>query len=188
MSILKKRTYRPFIVLLLSVSLLLLSAQNPPSREYQIKAVFLFNFSQFIEWPQYSFANSQSAFVIGILGEDPFGPYLEKTTENEKVNNHSITIQRYKSIDEIGSCHILFIHSNEADKMPQIISALKGRSVLLVGDTPTFIEQGGMVRFYTLNNKIHLQINPEASKAAGMSISSKLLRLAEIVVPKKNKN
>ena len=77
------------------------SAQAGPSREYQIKAVFLFNFAQFVEWPAVAFAGSNSPLVIGILGGDPFGAYLDETVRDEKVNNRPLAIQRYHQVDEI---------------------------------------------------------------------------------------
>src|SRR5947207_13490122 len=79
------------------------------SKEYQIKAVFLFNFAQFVDWPTNAFPEVQTPLVIGVLGEDPFGSYLDETVRGEKVNNRPLVIQRYRRADEIKSCHILFI-------------------------------------------------------------------------------
>src|SRR2546421_10219007 len=88
---------------------LVASAQTGPSREYQVKAVFLFNFAQFVEWPPAAFAGANSPLVIGILGQDPFGAYLDETVRNEKVNNRLLEIQRYHRVEDIKTCHILFI-------------------------------------------------------------------------------
>src|SRR5256886_15925278 len=74
-------------------------AQAAPSREYQIKAVFLFNFAQFVEWPSVAFAGSNSPLVIGILGGGPFGAYLDENVRDEKVNNRPLAIQRYRQGD-----------------------------------------------------------------------------------------
>ncbi|HXA02484.1 MAG TPA: YfiR family protein [Cytophagaceae bacterium] len=156
-----------------------LSSLNPPSREYQVKAVFLFNFTQFVEWPSNAFS-AGAPMVIGILGDDPFGSYLDETVSGENVNGHPLVIQRYRKIEDVKSCHVLFISTSETNNIEQIVASLKGRSILTVSDTPGFIQQGGIIRFFTSNNKIQFQINPEAARAAGLSISSKLLRLAEI--------
>jgi preprotein translocase subunit Sec61beta len=53
-----------------------------------------------------------------------------------------------------------------------------------VGDAEGFIQKGGIVRFVTEENKIHLRISPKAAKRANLAISSKILRLAEIVETK----
>ena len=61
-----------------------MSAQTTPSPEYQVKAVFLFNFAQFVDWPSKAFPEPQTPLVIGVVGEDPFGPYLDETVRGEK--------------------------------------------------------------------------------------------------------
>jgi hypothetical protein len=163
-----------------------LFAQSPDSQERQVKAVFLFNFTQFVDWPPSSFADPQSPMIIGILGDDPFGAYLEQAIQNEKINNHPLVIQHYRTVEEIKACHILFINISGKDKLEEIFDALKGRNILTVGDTRNFIRQGGMIRFFNENDKIRFQVNVEAAKAANLAISSKLLRLAEIVTSKNN--
>lgn len=184
MSILKTIAYKLLYTMLLSSSVAILSAQSP-AREYQIKAVFLFNFTQFVEWPESAFPSEETPLVIGILGEDPFNSYLDEVISNEKVNNHPLIIQRFKSIEQIKTCHILFISKSHMDKMTKIMSSLKGKNTLTVSDGSNFIKEGGMVRFVTVNKKIQFQINPEAVKSADLAVSSKLLRLAEIVSNKK---
>jgi len=163
-----------------------LLAQQPGSREYQLKAVFLFNFTQFVEWPPNTFSDPERPLVIGVLGKNPFGNYLNEAVVNEKVNNHPLVVHYYNSIEEVKTCHILFINLSEANKLEQAVTSLKERSILTVSDSPDFPKQGGMIRFYTSNNKIKLQINLEASKAANLVLSSKLLRLAEIFSPPEN--
>lgn len=157
------------------------SAQTGPSREYQVKAVFLFNFAQFVEWPPAAFAGANSPIVIGVLGENPFGTYLDETLRGEEVNNRPLEVQRYQRVDEIKTCHILFISPSETERYDQIFARLQGRSILTVGDTEGFATRGGMIRFLTEQNRIRLRVNVGAAKAAGLTISSQLLRAAEIV-------
>ncbi len=149
--------------------------------EYQLKAVFLFNFTQFVEWPPQAFAETDSPLVIGVLGSDPFGAYLDETVRGETVNGRPLTVHRYNTAKEINHCHVLFISSSEAARLPQILAGLKGKSILTVGDADSFSHDGGMIRFATVANKIRLRIALEAAKAANLSISSKLLRPADIV-------
>lgn len=182
----KLSNVRIFITVLLVINNLALAAQAPPSREYELKAVFLFNFTQFVEWPAATFPSDQAPLVIGILGKNPFGAYLEEIVSGEKVNGHPVAVQYYNSIEEIRSCHILFINLAGAKKGERVVEDLKGRNILTVSDASGFSEQGGMIRLYTKDNKIKFQINLEASKAASLVISSKLLRLADIYIPPKN--
>ena len=171
----------------LVISVLLLSrgvaspAPTPTSPEYQLKAVFLFNFAQFVEWPPTAFPEAKAPLVIGVLGEDPFGPYLDETVRGEKVNNRPLVVQRFRRVEEIKTCHVLFVSRSERERLGQILPSLKGRNILTVGDAEDFAVRGGMIRFVTEKNKIRLRINVDAAKTADLTISSKLLRPAEIV-------
>jgi hypothetical protein len=159
-------------------------AQKAVSNEYQIKAVFLFNFAQFVTWPPEAFASPDQPLRIGILGGDPFGTFLDETVKGEKVGDHPLVIQRYGGVEEVRDCQILFINaSGRGGEVKEILSALKGKSILTVGDKEGFIQGGVMVRFFMEGNKIRLRINPEAAKNAGLTISSKILRLAQISEP-----
>ncbi len=173
-----------FIVLLILLFNNLSSlAQTSGMQEYQLKAVFLLNFTRFVDWPNSAFSSTNSPLVIGILGEDPFGKYLEDAISGETVNGHSVTVQRYNSSEEIKTPHILFLNLPETKTGQQVTEALRGRSILTVSDRPDFLKAGGMIRFFTRDDKIKLEINPEAARAAHLVISSKLLRLAEIFTP-----
>ena len=156
-----------------------IKAQTVAARAYQVKAVFLYNFSQFVEWPPTAFSSNSAPFVIGILGNDPFGSYIDETVAGENMMGHPMVVQRYHTVKDITDCHILFINTD--DDMLQVLTALGNRSILTVSDDKNFAKKGGMIRFFTVNNKVRLRINLSSAKAANLTISSKLLRLAEIV-------
>jgi hypothetical protein len=171
--------------LLLTVALLATGSARAlagPS-EYQVKAVFLFNFAQFVDWPPQSFAGPDAPFVIGVLGEDPFGPQLDQVVRGEMVNQRPLVIERYRSVAEIRDCNILFIGSTENGHLDEILAALRGRSILTVGDADPRGQRGVMIRLVNENNRIRLRIDVAAAKAGNLTISSKLLRPAEIVGP-----
>ncbi|HEY7641001.1 MAG TPA: YfiR family protein [Steroidobacteraceae bacterium] len=155
-------------------------AQAPPT-EYEVKAVFLFNFSQFVDWPAASFADDRSPLVIGVLGSDPFGATLDEIVRGETVNGRALEVRRFPSVEQLATCHILFIDRSQDAQLEAILTALQGRSVLTVGDFAGFAQRGGMIRFVTVGNKIRLRINLGAAQQAKLAISSKLLRPAEIV-------
>lgn len=157
-----------------------------PSREYQLKAVFLYNFAQFTEWPTNAFADAKAPLVIGVLGKNSFGKLLEATVTGEKVNGRNLVVRPYSRVEDINECHLLFISQSEADRIKQILASLKGRSILTVGESENFAVNGGVIRFLTENNKIRLRINTEAAKQAKLTLSSKLLRLAEIIPAERN--
>lgn len=156
----------------------MVSQAQAPTAVNQVKAVFLFNFTQFVTWPSFSFNGSNAPFVIGVLGTDPFGRYLDNVVEGEQVDGHPIVVKRYDEAKEARDCQLLFINkSNPAE----VLKEINNQPVLTVSDADNFARKGGMIRFYVENNKIRLQINARAAKAANLSISSKLLRLANVI-------
>lgn len=159
------------------------AAQSEISKAYQIKAVFLFNFSQFVNWPANPASDAQAPFTIGILGDNPFGDYLEATVRGEKVNGHDLVVQHFQRVEDVKNCEILFVSQSESHHFKDDLAALHGRNILTVGDADGFSKNGGIVRFVTEQNKIHFRIDLEAAKAANLTISSQLLRLAEIINP-----
>ncbi len=159
----------------------LLQSQTSPLPEYKIKAVFLFNFTQFVEWPDDAFNSNNDPFIIGILGTDPFGSYIDQAVAGEKVGTHPITVVRYRSVNEINNCRLLFINIADDDDLRSVLSSLNNRGVLTVSDMKGFAASGGVIGFITQNNKLRLQINISAAKAEGLNVSSKLLSVSTIL-------
>ena len=149
--------------------------------EYQVKAVFVYNFSRFVEWPPQAFSAPDEPFVIGILGGDPFGARLDEAVRGEQIDRHPLLVRRFRNLGEIGDCRILYIDRSESAQLQQILAALAHRSTLTVSDLDGSSQRGVMIQFTTENNRIRLRINVESARAAGLTISSKLLRSAEIV-------
>ncbi|PYR99673.1 MAG: DUF4154 domain-containing protein [Acidobacteria bacterium] len=149
--------------------------------EYRVKATFLFQFTQFVDWPRNAFSNQQTPLVIGILGEDPFGTFLDDTVRDEMANGHPIAVERYQRLENVKNCQVLFVSRSEANQIGEILAAVRGRSTLIVGDANGFADRGGMIQFVTVENRIQLRINLAAAKAANLTISSKLLRPATVI-------
>ena len=157
-----------------------LSAADAPT-ENQVQAVFLYNFSRFVEWPPQAFAAPSDPFVIGIVGTDPFGARLDEAVHNEQINGHVLTVRRFRSISKLDNCQILFIDRSEFARLEQILSALDHHSTLTVSQADGAAQRGVMIQFATENSRIRLRINVDSARAAGLTISSKLLRPAEII-------
>ena len=151
-------------------------AKSAAAAEYQVKAAFLFNFAKFVEWPPNSFPDANTPFVIGVLGQDPFGSYLDETVRGEHVNGRQLTVHRYRSLTDIKNCQVLFISRSESQRLVQIVANLKYRKILIVTDADGGAD-GVMIRFINEGNKIRFKIDVQAAKAANLTISSKLLRL-----------
>lgn len=174
-----------FLIPLLTMNMVAQSQQEALP-EYRLKAVFLYNFTQFVEWPPQAFSEPNTPLVIGILGQDPFGHYLDETVEGEKVNDHPLIVKRFRDIDDVRACHILFISKFDKNELADILKSLESENILTVGDATDFVKLGGIVRFFTENNKTRIRINLEAAKNADLTISSKLLRFSDVVNPSDN--
>jgi hypothetical protein len=157
-----------------------LSASDAPT-ENQVQAVFLYNFSRFVEWPSQAFAAPSDPFVIGIMGSDPFGARLDEAVHNEQINGHALTVRRFHSISELANCQILFIDRSEIANLAQILAALDHHNTLTVSQADGAAQRGVMIQLATENSRIRLRINVDSARAAGLTISSKLLRPAEII-------
>lgn len=175
---------KPFLELLAGFAFLaasVLSAEEPQPSEYQLKAVFLYNFAKFVEWPQEAFANPSTPFTIGVLGQSPFGDELDRTVRNKTINGHPFAIKYLRAISEVSTCHILFICSSERKRLSDILKAASAGNVLTVAETDRFLQAGGMIRFFMDDKKVRFEINDEAARSAGLRISSKLLGIARRV-------
>ena len=156
-------------------------AKPPSAGEYQLKAVFLYNFAKFTEWPAESFADARSPIIIGILGKDPFGATIDQAIKGKTVKGRKLAIKRFEKIEDVKACHILFISSSEEKRLAKIMETLKDSSVLTIGEVKQFAQRGGIINFIIKENKIRFEINVDAAKQAKLKISSKLLELAKIV-------
>lgn len=168
--------------------LLLLAAQTAPAQpavpEYKLKAVFLFRFSEYIEWPANALAD-EKPFVIGIFGSDPFGSFIDETVQGESVRGHPVQVRRFKSLDEIVNCNILYVSGSAAARLPEVLAKVKGRPILTVSDIGNFAQKGGMIRFTRNGPRIGFRINLDAAKQSHLIISAKLLQIAEVVPSEK---
>ena len=156
------------------------TAQRTTIDEREVKAVFIFNFVQFVEWPPDAFDSPESPFTIGVLGDDPFGSLLDEAVKGEVVKGRPLLVARFRRVEDIKTCHVLFVSPSEAGMYEQILAALRTRPTLTVGETESFTSRG-MIRFLTERNRVRLEVNVGAVKAAGLTISSNLLRAARIV-------
>jgi YfiR/HmsC-like len=169
------------LAILMSLGICAPRVQGEAFKEYELKAAFLYNFAQFVDWPLEAFPEADTPLVIGVLGSDPFGATLDTLVQNEVVKNRKLIVRRYRQVEEVDLCHILFVSGSETERFERIFALLKGRPILTVGDTASFAFRGGVIRFLTEKNRIRLRINMKAARAANLTISSKLLRAAEVV-------
>jgi YfiR/HmsC-like len=167
----------PIVLFFLAVA-----TQAQSATEYQVKAAFLFNFAKFVEWPPDAFAGAESPLQICVLGQDPFGHDFEQAIEDKTVNGHRIEVLHPSGVPQARACQIVFVGSSEKRQVHEILRALRGASVLTVGDTAGFAKMGGMINFVLDDNRVRFEINVKASERAHLKVSARLLTVAKVLV------
>ena len=150
-------------------------------REHRDKAVALYNIISFSEWPATSFTFTRPSLVIGILGQDDTTTALNEVMANERWQGRAIEMRRVATVDEIRQCHVLYIARSEHARWRGMNTLFAGLPILTVSDAPDFVRTGGMVQLTVERRKLHLRVNLGAARTAGVTISSKVLRLAEVI-------
>jgi len=165
---------------LLASSALASSLRAQSATEYQVKAVFLYNFAKFVEWPSDP-GGSSGPISICVLGDDPFDGILDQAIKGKTVNGRELVIKRFKQVGEAAACQIVFISSSNKKVLRPILESLIRAGALTVGETEGFAQLGGVINLTLEDNRVHFEINVDAAQRARLKISSKLLSLAKIV-------
>ena len=156
-------------------------ADSGVSHEYEIKAAFLFNFTRFIEWPSFSFADAASPIVIGVIGTDPFGGALASIVQGRRVNGRPIVARYVTRDEEARATHLLFVGLTKEEDIARLMRALSGYPVTTVGESPAFAAQGGTITFVLQGDKVRFEINAAAAAQTHVRISAQLEKLATVV-------
>ena len=149
--------------------------------EYAVKAAFLLNFARLVEWPADAFSDARSPLTVGLLSADASSEQIQKFLEGKSVGSRKVAAQRIESAEEAAGFHMVFVGADSEAEASEVAGATGGGPVLLVGESDGFATSGGAINFFTDGNKIRFEINPRAAEAAGLRVSSRLLRVAKIV-------
>lgn len=152
------------------------------SREYQLKAAFLYNFTKFIEWPPQSFSGASAPIVIGVLGDSPFGAQLVQVVKDRNVNGRSIVVRRVETAAEARSAHLLFVGADEDGRFVELEPAIRGSPIVTIGESPSFAQTGGTINFVLEDDKVRFEINMDSAEHAGLRISAQLQKLAKLIL------
>jgi hypothetical protein len=149
--------------------------------EHQIKTLFLFNFTKYVDWPGGSFAGTNDCYTIGIAGSDDIYRDLLELTKTKTVNGRKIAIKRIDQAEDARKCHIVYLGRSSEKQSATILTLVKLAPVLTVGEHENFLAQGGMVHFVREENKLKLEINLDVSQEAHLTISARLLQIAKVI-------
>lgn len=181
-------TFKPPFKFLLLMALFSLIWNPGTSRaeafeEYQVKAAFLYHFSNFVDWPASTFEATKGHLRICVMGKDPFGQSLDATLANKSVRDHPFEIRRNPPTTELQHCHLLYLPASASSQIRTIRHQVAKENVLTVGETLDFMRQGGMVQLFVDNQKVRFAVNTDVVNQTNIIVSSKLLRLAKIYTP-----
>jgi hypothetical protein len=146
-------------------------------REDNLKAVFIYNFTRYIDWEETSTGNE---FVIAVLGSSRVTAPLMEIAKTNTVQSKKITIRHFNNPDEITPCNILFISANPSFPLSSVLSKIS-KGTLTISEEAGFAEQGAAFNFVVVNDKLKFEANVKSLNAAGLKASSQLLKLAIIV-------
>jgi hypothetical protein len=139
------------------------------------QTLFIYNFSRLIEWP----ANYRTGpFIIGVLGASEVTVELESYTKGKKVGAQDINIIRYKTPQEITTCHILFVPFAKTKQIPEILGILNGKSTLIITEKAGALEEGAAINFVILQDKMKFELKPDNAIKFGIKFSSKLQEMS----------
>jgi hypothetical protein len=148
--------------------------------EYQVKAAYLYNFAKFVDWPDDSFASPTAPIRLCVLNDRSFQTQLEQIVIGKNIIGHPVLAIPVETGEESRDCQVLFISSSRQPR--HIFDSLQGASVLTVGETTGFLDEGGMINFIIEGNQVHFQVNQKAATKARLRMSSRLLSLAKVVI------
>jgi hypothetical protein len=174
------RNLKMLVVVMLGCLAAVAYAETPPLPEYDVKAAFLFNIVKFIDWPSEAFASSSTPITIGILGQDPFGPILDRLVQGRVINQRRVIIRRASRVGDLKNAHLVFLSPSEASHAAEICATLQTGPVICVGDseqTAPYVT----INFSVEAGRIVFSVNRGPAERTGMKISSKLLNLAKSV-------
>jgi len=156
--------------------------QNADSREYILKAGFIYSFTKFIQWPTETQKTiEQDGLVFCLAGKDPFGNTLDNLSQGLRKKGKVLSIALNPGKESLSSCHILFVSGSENNRVEDWSLDARNLPILLIGDTPGYAQRGVGINFYIEGNKIRFEINSKAIERRGIRVSSELLNLARIV-------
>lgn len=170
------------IVLVLLWAAMPAPAQEADVGEYQVKAAFLYNFTQFVTWKDVHVPDASAGFRIGILGDDPFGQTLDEVLAGESVRSLPVRLKRSDNPKELDSCQLVFVAAQSTQEVKAAIAKLSAPGILLVGEHPEFAKMGGGIQLVVENSRVNFILNMRALRSAGLDASSKLQRIAKQVM------
>lgn len=155
-----------------------ISAQPAVARENELKAAYLLNFAQFVEWP----ATTGETLMICVAGADGVREVLGRAVEaKKKAAGRALAVRGLEEGAAPNGCNVLFLDSKAAPPIERHLRAHATEPLLTVSDINAFARHGGMIELFAQDNRMRFNINVDNAAKAGLRVSSSLLQLAAAV-------
>lgn len=176
----KKNTLKVFLLMTLLISIKIVAQEDVSL----LKTICIERFTRFIEWPEKPLRNNFNLVYIGDY-DDPMKQVLESTFKSVNIKNHKVVFTHCKHIADLKKreIDILFISKDLYGKVDEILAFTANKPILTIGDKENFGEQGVLINFFLQQNKLKFEINEQAVKKSGLSVSFHLYKLAKVIQP-----
>jgi hypothetical protein len=166
------------LILFFAISICSLSAFLPDPDEgnnAKIKAIYIYNFTKYVEWPPESKSGN---FVVGISGTSAtlFGE-LNKMASTKKVGSQTIEIINLGASSDAAKCHIVYV-ANNSNLLPDIISKVKGKNTLIVTENSGLTKQGAGISFVLVDSKQKIELNKANIESHNLKVANSLEQMA----------
>jgi hypothetical protein len=154
---------------------------QPPAEEYKVKAAFIFHFAQLVDWPGDVLNAADPTLSLCVFDDEPRLHELQSTLEGKLVGTRVLHVHLLSQSLGLQGCNILFLSRDEGRRQAAVLKSLRGQPVLTVGETDSFLADGGMIRLHLEDDRIRFDIDASSADSSHLKISSRLLLLATTV-------
>jgi hypothetical protein len=158
--------------------------EEPAVTENEVKALYVYYFAKFIDWPSDTFPTKNSPITIGVIGDDRVGALLGNIAKSKTIQEHPIVIRNMKWPVDPRACHLVYISSSEQKRFSQLIESLQSHPVLTITEAEENLQAKGIMNLFVEGGKVQFEVDLTRAQKANLQISSKLLRLARGVTGK----
>jgi hypothetical protein len=160
--------------LLLTLVFFIVAPHVSHAQSEKFKALFMYNFTKYIEWPA---SVRQGDFIIAVFGNSPMTKELEFIAAKQKVGAQNIIVKTFNSVNEIDFCHILFVPASKSSTLTQIVEKVAGKSILIITDKEGMANQGSGINYVKDGDRIKYELNKKSIEKRGLVVNSSLVTL-----------
>jgi len=149
--------------------------------ESQVKAMFVYNFLKFVEWPLEASLGARDPFVVHIIGDGASADATERFLASRAIGERPLHVRRVRWDQSLVGVRAAFVVERDAKKLRRVLEAAAAAGVLTIGEGESFATRGGVIGLLVEDRKVRFDVDTTAATTAGLRVSSKLLALTRVV-------